>query len=380
MLNFSERKPRKVYLERFILMVLLLVPAVFLQGSRAAFVAVLSVLACMVTDLVCCLVQRKKYDVKDTSVMFWGLAAGLMMPATVPAGIVFLSSILCVAVGKHLFGGSDNIIFCPPAISTAFLIICYPSDMLYFAKYGDKAEIFSEFTGTLSRSIEYSLNLRSVPAQSAGDAVMGLVPGPIATVYIAIIAVCGICMMFRRSNDLFITLPCLLTVGFFAFIFPRAGYSGWVSVLYELSSGYILFGTVFLAGEPYRIPQRTAGKILYGVLLGYTTMMFRFFGQTEGSFLFALLIICAICSSFDRVVENVIYWKKTYINTFEKSKTQIQRGSVKLTDTQEIVLPEKYRYNTPPIDGKITKKRRTGKQNAESPTKTSGEDNSNEQK
>lgn len=376
MVKSSERAPRKVYFERFILMSLLLVPAVFLQGTRTVFVAVLSVFACMMTDLILSLLQRKKYDVKDTAVMFWGLAAGLMMPATVPVGIILLSSILCVAVGKHLFGGSDNIIFSPPAISTAFLIICYPSDMLYFAKYGEKVNIFSEFTGTFSRSIEYSLNLRSVPAQSAGDALMGLVSGPIATVYVSVIAVCGICMMFHKSSDMFVTLPCVLTAGFFAFIFPRAGYSGWTSVSYELSSGYLLFGTVFLAGEPYRIPQRTAGKIIYGIMLGYTAMMFRFFGRTEGSFLFALLIICAIANSFDRVVENVIYWKKTYINTFEKSKTQIQRGSVKLTDTQEIVLPEKYRYNTPPIDGKITSKKRSGKK----PQETAQEDKNHEQK
>lgn len=387
MLKLTEREPRKVYLERFVIMALLLVPSVFLQGPRSAFVAALSVLACMITDAICCFMRKTRYDVKDSAVPFWGMAAALMMPSTIPVGLVLLSSVLCVAVGKHLFGGSDNIIFCPPAISTAFLIICYPSDMLYFPRYGEKAEMFAEYSGTLSRSIEYSLNLHSVPSQSLGDVVMGLVSGPIATVYVAVILICGICMAFRRSNSGLVTLTCLLTAGLLAFFFPRAGVSGFNSVVYELSSGYIVFGTVFLAAEPYRIPQKTAGKILYGIMLGYTTMMFRFFGQTEGSFLFALLIMGALSSSFDRAVENVIYWKKTYLNTFEKSKTQAQGGALKLTDTQEIVLPEKYRYNTPPIDNKVTKLRRSHKntekpeQEAEKITKfTDEEDNDHGQK
>ena len=373
MFKLTEREPRKVYLERSVMMALLLVPSVFLQGMRGAFVTAISVLACMMTDAICCLMRKIRYDIKDTAVPFWGLAAALMMPSTIPMGLVILSSVLCIGVGKHLFGGSDNIIFCPPAISAAFLIICYPANMLYFARYGDKVDAFTQYTGTLVRSLEYSLNLHNVPAQSLGDTVMGFVAGPIATVYIAVIMICGICMILRRSNSGFVVLPCLLTAGLLAFLFPRAGVSGLNSVVYELSSEYLFFGTVFLAAEPYRIPQRTAGKILYGIFLGYTTMMFRFFGQTEGSFVFALLIMGALESSFDRVVENVIYWKKTYLNTFEKSKTQIQGGGVvKLTDTQEIEIPEKYRYNTPPINNKITRKRRTSKKDTDVVTDAEG--------
>lgn len=365
MFNLTEREPRKVYLERFVMMALLLVPSVFLQGNRGAFITAASILACMITDAVCCFLRKMRYDIKDSAVPFWGMAAALMMPSTIPLGLVILSSVLCIAVGKHLFGGSDNIIFCPPAISVAFLIICYPADMLYFPRYGFKVDVFEKYSGTLSRSLEYSLHLHNVPSQSLGDILMGLIPGAIASVYTAVILICGVCMIFRRSNSGFVVIPCLLTAGLLAFLFPRAGVSGFNSMIYELSSEYLVFGTVFLAAEPYRIPQKNAGKILYGIMLGYTTMMFRFFGKTEGSFLFALLITCALGSSFDRVVENVIYWKKTYLNTFEKSKTQIQGGTVKLTDTQEIVLPEKYRFNTPPIDNKITKKRRTHKKDTD---------------
>lgn len=369
MIKLAEREPRRVYLERLVIMALLLVPAVFLQGARAAFAAVLSVLACMITDAVCCRIRKMRYDIKDAAVPFWGLAAAMMMPVTVSVWLIILSALVCVAVGKHLFGDSDNIVFCPPAISTAFLIICYPADMLYFPKHGEKVAMFEEFSGTVSRSVEYSLNLHSVPPQSVGDTMMGLIPGPIGAVFTGLILVCGICMAFRRSNSVLASFSCLLTAGLLAFFFPRAEITGLQSVAYEFSSGYIVFGTVFLAAEPYRIPASNTGKILYGMMLGCTTMMFRYFGRTEGSFIFALLINCALCSGFDRVVENVIFWKRTYINTFEKSKTQIQGGTVKLSDTQEIELPEKYRYNTPPINGKITKQRRPrrkNKRNAES--------------
>lgn len=351
----AERELRKVYLERLILMAALLAPAIFFQGARAAAVCVESVVMCMVADFICCKLRRIPYDFKDVAVPFWGLAAAMMMPSSVSFLMVALSSVLCIGVGKHLFGGSDNIVFCPPAISAAFLLICYPSEMLYSPKYGDTIPIFGGSNAVLSRSAEYALKLGNTPSAGIMDTLLGHTAGTIGTIYILVIAVCGLCLMIRRSNSLCAVLSCLAVCGIFAFFFPRADISGWESVFYELSSGYLLFGTVFLAAEPYRCPEKLMGKVIYGGILGYITMTFRIFGKTEGSFLFALLIVGALGSSFDQLVENLSYWRKTYLTSFEKNKTSIQKGGVKLSDTQEIVLPEKFRYETPPIDSVVKK-------------------------
>lgn len=359
MTRIADREPRSVYLERLIFLAALTVLSMRMQGARAAVVCALSVILCMAADALCCKMRKIKYNFKAPEVPFWGLAAALMMPASVPYSLVLQSAVICVVIGKHMFGASDNIVFCPPAISTAFLMICYPAEMLYFPKYNEHYPIFGEFEGTLTRSLEYSLKAGFLPSGSFGDILLGSVAGAIGTIYIPVILVCGICLVIRRGNSLCAAAACLGVCGIMAFFFPRASVNGWTSVFYELTSGYLMFGTVFLAAEPYRLPKRTMGRALYGAVLGYVTMTFRLFGQTEGSFLFALLITGALNSSFDRIVENLAYWKKTYVNSFEKNKTQIENGSTpKLGDTQEIVLPDKYRYNMPPIDGKIKRKRK----------------------
>ncbi len=359
MTRIADREPRAVYLERLIFLAALTVLSACMQGARAAVVCVLGMVLSMLTDAVCCKLRRQKYDIKAPEVPFWGLAAALMMPASVPFSLVLQSSVICIVVGKHMFGASDNIVFSPPAIAAAFLMICYPAEMLYFPKYGEHYPVYGDFGGLLTRSAEYSLKSGFLPTGSYTDILMGSVPGAIGTIYILVILVCGVCLAARRGNSLCASVSCLAVCAVMAFFFPRANVNGWQSVFYELTSGYLLFGTVFLAAEPYRLPNRLMGRVIYGAVLGYVTMTFRVFGQTEGSFLFALLITCALNSSFDRIVDNLSYWKKTYVNSFEKNKTQIQKGPVpKLGDTQEIVLPEKYRYNTPPIDGKIKRQRR----------------------
>ena len=356
MSNLTSRKPNRVYLERLVFMAALLIPSAFMQGLRVLLVAALCVAFCMITDRICCLIRKIPYDPKDAAVPFWGLALAMLMPSCVPAALTALSAVICIALGKHIFGGSDNIVFSPPAIAAAFLIICYPSDMLFYTKAGEQYPVLGEFSGTLARSLEHSLELGNVPTYSIPDVVMGNVPGAIGSVHILVIFVCAVCLILRRGNSAGAVISCLVTAGAIAFFFPRADISGIESVAYELSSGCLLFGTVFLSAEPYLIPKRKMARVLYGIVLGYTTMMFRYFGQTECCFVFALLITGSLTGCFDRIVDNLSYWKKHYISSFEKNKSMVQHGNIKLTDTQEIVLPEKYRYNTPPIDGEIKRK------------------------
>ncbi len=359
MASLIARDPCKVYFERFIFMAALLIPSVFLRGMRPVIISLVCISVCMLTDWVCCLIRKIPYDIKDTSVLFWGLSLSLVMPAIIHYRYAALASAICIAVGKHIFGGKENVMFCPPAISAAFLIICYPTEMLYFAKADEIIPAVGEYIGTLVRDLDNTMKLGNVPASSKLDIIMGTIPGAIGSVSILVIAVCGICMLIRRSASASATLSCLITVAALAFCYPRINVSGAESIFYELCSGYLLFGTVFLAAEPYILPKRRSARAIYGVVLGYTTMMFRYFGQTEGCFFFALLITNALSCGFDTIVDNLLYWKNTYITSFESSKHEAQHGKIKLTDTQEIQLPEKYRYNTPPIDGKVKKHRKT---------------------
>lgn len=354
----TMREPRKLYLERFVFMAALLIPAVFRGGIRPLVVCALCVVFCMLCDWVCCKLRKIKYDHKDPAVLFWGLSAGMLMPASVPLPLTALAAVLCIAVGKHIFGGNDNLVFSPPALAAAFMVICYPGDMLYYPKAGEVIPVFAEYEGTLTRSVEYTIKLGSIPSQQPLDILMGNVPGAIGTVNIMIILVVGICMLIKHSTSFTAVISCVASVCAISAVYPRADVSPLMSVFYELSSGYLLFGIIFMSAEPYLLPKRRAARVIYGVVLGYTVMMLRYFGQVEGCFVFALLITNALSGCFDTIVENVLYWKRNYISSFEGSKRKAQQGGIKLTDTQEIQLPEKYRYNTPPIDGKIKRQKR----------------------
>lgn len=357
----TERNPQKLYAERFVFMAALLIPAVFRGGIRPLVICVLCILFCMLTDRICCLLRKIKYDIKDTAVIFWGLCCGMLMPSEISPAFTLLASVICIALGKHIFGGNENLIFSPPAIAIAFMIICRPADMLYFTAPDTAVPLFEEYSGSLLRSVEYTIKTGSVPAQTPLDLLLGNAPGAIGTVNILVILVVGACMLIKHSTSFTAVISCFATVAALAAAYPRIDCDPLMSIFYELCSGYLTFGIIFMSAEPYLLPKRRAARVIYGVVLGYTVMMLRYFGKVEGCFVFALLITNALSCSFDTIVENLLYWKRNYLSSFEKSKATAQQGGIKLTDTQEIQIPEKYRYDTPPVDSKIKKRRKPRK-------------------
>ena len=49
----TERDPRKLYLERFVFMAALLIPAVFRGGIRPLIISAVCIIFCMLTDWAC---------------------------------------------------------------------------------------------------------------------------------------------------------------------------------------------------------------------------------------------------------------------------------------------------------------------------------------
>ena len=61
-------------------------------------------------------------------------------------------------------------------------------------------------------------------------------------------------------------------------------------VLGELFGGGLIFGAFFMATDYVTAPITPLGKILYGILLGVLTGIFRLFGKTTESVSYVILI------------------------------------------------------------------------------------------
>lgn len=364
----TAKKPRKqksIYGDQLLCLLTLLGLGVWQSGWRALVIALICVVTCMLSDALFCRMTKKTYNPKDLSTLAAGLCIALMMPASVHYGIVVGGGLLAMGL-KHIFGGKDNYIFNPTAAAIAFLIICFPQDMLLYPGRGIKAPVFGAIgSDQLVSGIEsYLLKLGTAPSVSLQDILIGNYVGPLGTTHFLVLAVCGICLLARRSSSLLVTISGLGSYCALTALFPVYNSIGDTLAL-ELIGGYLLFGFVFLAGDPQTAPKTTAGKIAYGLIIGIVGCLFRHFGKVEGSFLFVLLIANALSLHLDTVcaaagvqLKRMFSYLFRNMGRYERLRESAKDGGGKrLSDTMEIIVPPT-NYNMPPIDNKVTKIKR----------------------
>lgn len=360
----KQRKQKSIYADQLLCLTALMGVSTWQSGWRALIICVLSVITCMLSDMVFCRMTKKVYNPKDLSTIASGLCLGLMMPASVSYGIVFGGGLLAMGI-KHIFGGKDNYIFNPTCAVIAFLIICFPNEMLFYPERGVRPEILGTATGLVQGIESYLLKIGTAPTVSFTDMLIGNYVGPLGTTHFLILIVCGICLFARRSVSGFVTLFGLGSYFALTALFPVYTSIG-DTIKLELMGGYLLFGFLFLASDPQTLPKTASARITYGLIIGIIGCLFRHFGKVEGSFIFILLIanavslhLDAVCAAALRSIRRGTAYLFRNMGRFERLKADAESGgsTKKLTDTMEIIVPPT-NYNMPPIDGKVTKIKR----------------------
>lgn len=362
--SFLGRKYHSVYGDQLVCLCALLIMSVWRWGVKALVICLVSLVTAVFSDWLCCKMTKKVYNPKDASTFVSGLCLGLMMPASIAYRYVVFGSALAMGI-KHIFGGKNNYVFNPACLSYAFLAICWPSLVLMFPNVGERIPVFEAYSGTLSTGLEgYLIQLGAAKSISLSDLLLGNFLGAIGTTHVLVLAVCGICLMFRRALS-----PTVTFVSFGAFLalsFLFSAYENFYdAVIIEIISGNILFGMLFLASDPQTSPQTFLGKIYYGMIIGILLVVFRHLTKTESSFVYVLLIANAVSLHIDLFAENTIKgvkyavkWMKNSSGSFERVRKEAQQDKPvtrkALGDTQEIIVPP-VNFNMPAVDNKIIK-------------------------
>ena len=130
------------------------------------------------------------------------------------------------------------------------------------------------------------------------DFFTGRITGAMGVTCVAILLAAGLYLILSKPAYALAPIGFVLVCGLFALIFPRAELVAavpiqnimspegappvrLVSVLLELSSGYLLFAAFFLLSIPKYLPKKFEHRLIYGVLCALLTMIFRRFDIHE---------------------------------------------------------------------------------------------------
>lgn len=289
----SRESSQTVMLDAIIAMLPLYAMATYYYGKRAIALGFFSVAVTAVIDMLCVIARRNIPNIRDFSPIVTGMLLPLLMPASIRFEIVAAAAVFGIAVAKHPFGGVGENIFNPAVAGAAFAAVCWPKAMFLYPVPFDRLPVAVDDTLKLINSPAYTLSLGGAPSTNLLDMLLGNFAGPMGATNILVLCTCFLFLAVRKTVSVWMTGAFLAGAALVAAAVPRAMLTPLYSVGYELMSGLMLIGAIFLINDPVTSPKRKLPKVLYGFLAGVVSMTFRHLGEYEDSLLFALLVMNA---------------------------------------------------------------------------------------
>lgn len=259
---------------------------------------------------------KEQYTINNiTAPLISAIIYALLLPAGCNWYVVLIGALFGMLVGKMVFGGLGSNIFNPAATGRMFVGVCFGSKLIYGKGGVDVAASgtpLAYLKGNLG-NIEEALNQYSLL-----DLFLGQIPGSMGEVCAILIIVGAIYLFVRRSADL---RACLSMLGSFALltlvVSCVAGGIAHVNVfevfMFEMLSGGILFGAVFMITDPVTSPTTKFGRVAFGALAGAITALIRYCGAYPEGVAFSILIVNMFAPMIDHLMRgkaNTYSWKQ----------------------------------------------------------------------
>ena len=233
-----------------------------------------------------------------------GLLIPMVMPVDLPLWMLAISVAFAVVIGKEAFGGTGMNLFNPALLARAFAFFAYPTFMS-----GDKIWVSEASTtdAISGETILGSLAQGKEVAYSTMDMFLGFIPGSIGETSTLAILIGAFVLIATGVGSWKIMVSGVIGAALTAMMFNAVGLTALMNFDWtnHLVVGGFAFGIVFMATDPVSAAQTDKGKIIYGLLIGFFSIMIRVFNPAypEGVML-AILLMNTLAPTIDYFVVN----------------------------------------------------------------------------
>ena len=274
-------------------------------GPRALLLILLSVATCVLTEYVYEKLMKKPVTVKDFSAVVTGLLLALNLPASVSWFVPVIGGIFAILIVKQLFGGLGQNFMNPALAARCFLLISFSGQMTDFSV--PKGAWGNIAVDTVSGATPLAL-LKSGETADVLSLFIGNVQGTIGETSAIAILIGAIFLLCMKIIDLRIPLTYLASFVIFIAIFGGHGLDP-NYILGHLFGGGLMLGAWFMATDYVTSPITKKGQIVYGVILGVLTGLFRLFGGSAEGVSYAIIFSNLLIPLIERVTMPTAFGK-----------------------------------------------------------------------
>lgn len=286
--------------------------AVWQFGLSALLLLLTTTGVAMITERLFSHLRGAGNTLTDWSAVITGILLGLTLPPGFPLWMAAVAAFVGIGLGKALFGGLGFNVMNPALIGRAFVQAAFPVAITTWTPAfapGRFSELIpstltlpftlpipvadwiaglrlDSWTGATPLAIQKFQHLEA-PAE---DLFLGMVAGSAGETSALLILICGLWLTWRGCMDW--RIPASVLAGALLTAMPFGLYdpSLYPSPLFVLFSGGLMLGAWFMASDMVASPVTPWGAILYGVLIGFLTVIIRLFGGMVEGVMYAILL------------------------------------------------------------------------------------------
>lgn len=263
-----------------------------------AIVLVLPSVICILTEYLFYILKKEKktfnYIITSSFAMIPGIFLSLIIPINTSIWLVVVSSIVA-SLSKMVFGGLGKNKLNPALVGGLIIIVFFSS---YIAKSGGYLNPYE--VDTISRATPLS-NFSAMSYSGEYDEIVGPygsllsffignIPGAIGETSSILIIMAFIYLTINKVIKWKIPVFYVLTVFIMTLIVGLTNDMGLWYPLFNVMSGGLLFGAVFMTTDPVTSPITSHGQIISGVILGTLTVAIRYLTPFPEGVLISILI------------------------------------------------------------------------------------------
>lgn len=270
-------------------------------GMDACIRLLIGVVTCVATEAIYQYFMHQKITIMDFSAAVTGLLIAMNIPSTLNVGYEIIGCIFAILIVKQLFGGLGQNFMNPALAARCFLLIAFTGPMTNF--------VTDAYSGATPLAV---LKPGAEPAQATSllDLFIGNHAGVIGETSIICLLIGAVYLLVKKIISWRIPVCYIATFAILIFLLAPGHQFETEYLLKELCAGGLVLGAFFMATDYVTSPITPMGKIVFGVILGVLTFIFRMYGGSAEGVSYAIIFSNLLVPLIERVTVPTSFGKK----------------------------------------------------------------------
>ena len=294
----SEETTRSIMMDVAIAML----PATAFQfGLHALLVIIATVFACVLSEYVFEKVTKRTVTISDFSAVVTGMILALNCPSEIPLWIPMLGGVFAIVIVKQIYGGLGQNFMNPALAARCFLLIAYTGPMTKF--------VYDGVAGATPLAV-LKPGGEAEGAVKLLDMFIGRTGGVIGETSVLFLLIGAIYLLVRKVISIRIPAAYILTFAVLIFLFAPGHQFDVLYTAEQICGGGLILGAFFMATDYVTSPITPNGKLVFGVILGLLTFIFRMFGGSAEGVSYAIIFSNLLVPLIEKVTVPKSFGKK----------------------------------------------------------------------